>query len=127
MKTATTSSGVTRRGFGPADLLDGLRRAKWEPCIPSGRNFDGMELGGYCLTDTPDDRCGARFRVTARNTRTGDAFVIDGYGYPFLMTSFAIGKEKTAFLGKPLTKTPSRDRRTYYEVTVEPGPDPANN
>lgn len=109
---------ATRRGFGPADLVSRLRSAPWVPCSPQGRNFEGMVLGEYCLTDTPDELCSVRFLVTVRNARTHETVIINGYCFPDLIMLLTRGHGKTSFLGKALQKRFSRGRRTHYEVVV---------
>ncbi len=72
-------------GFGPADLITRIKKAKWVPCIPSGTNFRGVSLGGYQLTNSKDFLCSAQYKVIVENLSTGRKFQVIGFGYDDLI------------------------------------------
>lgn len=118
MTMAGASKKVVVPGFGPADLITRVRKSKWTPCLPNGKNFQGFSLAdGYQITDSPDFLCSDKYRVTLENLSSGRKFSVVGFCYPDLISSFYMTNEVEVD-GEPL-------RHNYikhycrYRVTVE--------
>lgn len=65
--------------YGPLDLVDRLRKSPWTACKPSGKNFSGITIGRWVLTDTPDMLCSEKYRVTVETVPQGGKFTVEGY------------------------------------------------
>jgi hypothetical protein len=65
--------------YGPPDLVDRLRKSPWTACKPSGKNFCGIAIGRWVLTDTPDTLCADKYRITVETVPRGDKFMVEGY------------------------------------------------
>ena len=104
-------------GYGPPDLIEKLKRAIWEPCWPSGNNFEGMTLGGYVLTDTPDELCSAKFRVTVETQGEIDSFEVEGYCFPDMPLSVRHELGRTNFAGHSLaTKSQNKNSKLFQVI-----------
>jgi len=70
-------------GYGSVVLLGQVRKWGWVDCSPpdTGKNFMGIEIGGYVLTDSADPLCPVKFRVTLECLTTGKKFEVSGYCY----------------------------------------------
>jgi len=96
-------------GYGPPDLVARVRNAAWSACVPAGKNFEGLVVGSWVLTDTPDALCPVKFRVTLATVPRGDRLVVEGYqagafldrwqqrAYPPLFTGCCLGE---AYVGE---------------------------
>jgi hypothetical protein len=105
-------------GYGPPDLVERVRKAAWTACVPSGKNFQGIVLGDYVLTDTPDEFCPVKFRVTLETVPRGDRFTVDGYHCRYLLDSIRKRSRPTTFAGCCLSDAPIDDAKAY-RATVE--------
>lgn len=82
---AGTPRMVVVQGFGPADWISRLKKAKWSACMPGMpmlKTFDIMSLAGTHLNDRGDifSSCGI-FVVTVENLSTGRSFQVHGHAY----------------------------------------------
>ncbi len=75
--------------FGPADLISRLKKVKWVPCIPNGKTFPGLLLGGYSLND-PGDLLSGKYRVTLENLSIGKNCAVIGFGYANIVMAIQI-------------------------------------
>jgi hypothetical protein len=105
-------------GFGPPDLIARVKHAPWTACAPSGKNFDGIVLGGRVLTDPPDELCPVKFRVTLETVPCGDRLIVEGYNARSLFDSMWKRPDLITFAGHCLSDI-HRDRVTIYRATVE--------
>ncbi len=108
-------------GYGPLDLIERVRKAGFVKCVPDGQNFLGMNLGGYALTDTPDDLAPIKYRVTLAAVEAKDKFVVEGYCFKDLLLAVEKGEPvwgKTTFAGEELKDFPEVGTR-LYRVTIE--------
>lgn len=105
-------------GYGPPDLVDRVRQAAWTACVPSGKNFAGINLGGSVLTDTPDEFCPVKFRVTLETVPRGDKFIVEGYHSQYLLDNLRRRYRPTTFAGCSLLDAPGDDTKAY-RATVE--------
>lgn len=102
--------------YGPKGLVEKLKECKWTPCAPSGENFDGIDLFGYCLT-RPEDELVLPVAVVVKEA--GEIFMVAGYGFPAIF-SLAINCQKeprmAALADSPLELAGCR-------LNLEPGKD----
>ncbi|MEK7640806.1 MAG: hypothetical protein AAB389_02320 [Patescibacteria group bacterium] len=73
---------VVINGFGSADLIKKLEKAKWSanvPGMPALRTFLGISLAGMRLTSPGDIFSFGRFSVTVENSSTGKRFEVKGF------------------------------------------------
>jgi len=68
-------------GYGPKGLVDDVRNSDWEPCIPNGRNFTGIDFKGLLLVSVPDIIFPQKYKATFFEIPrgSGDEFAVDGY------------------------------------------------
>ena len=79
---ANDTKKLTINGFGPADLIKKLEKAKWVasvPGMPALRTFLGISLVGIRLNNPGDIFSFGRFRVTVENASTGKKFEVTGF------------------------------------------------
>ena len=69
---------IVMEGYSPRDLIENLRKAPWISVI-GGKNFIGIDLGAFALTDTPDVHCPTKYRITVRQIPTGSQFQVEGF------------------------------------------------
>ena len=77
-----------------------------------------MSLGGYALTDTPDDLCPVKYHVALEAVETGNKFIVEGYCFPDLLMAVEKGERPTTFAGQILMKKSKKGTR-FYRVTIE--------
>ncbi len=114
---------IVIEGFGPTDLIEQVRKLGWMPCVPSGKNFKGMSLGGYALTDPGDHLCPIRYEVTLETSGTEktEKLVIAGFSYRDLLMGVQEGEPtwgKTTFAGHELLKE-EKPGTKLFKVTIK--------
>jgi len=93
---------VMIEGYGPSDLVAQLRKAPWTACMPSGKNFSGIALGKWVLTDIPDALCSEKYRITLETVPHGDKFMVEGYQSRYLLDDIQKDWRSIAFAGRYL-------------------------
>lgn len=108
--------------FGPADLIPRLYQAKWEPCVPEGRNFSAIGLAGYCLTDTPDKLCPSHYIVIITKKGTDESFSVEGFSFSTLFKGMDNGPpawKANKILDKELATSADGENQQEYELEVD--------
>lgn len=105
-------------GYGPRDLISRVKTSPWLRCLPSGRNFSGIALGGMVLADCPDSLSPNEYRITLEAVPTGDSFTVEGYQTPHMFDSLRLTTRPCTFSGCELISDYVGDV-TAYRVTVE--------
>ena len=104
--------------YGPLDLVDRLRKAPWTACMPSGKNFSGIALGKWVLTDTPDVLCSEKYRVSLETVPRGDKFTVEGYQSRHLFDDVRRDSRAIAFAGRYLIDDYIGEVKAY-RATIE--------
>ncbi len=105
-------------GYGPAGLVEQVRKSVWRACAPRGKNFTGIALAGYLLTDPSDAFCPVKFRVTLEEISEGDRFVVEGYNSENFLDTLRRREHPTTFAGHRLLDAPNGNAKAY-RATVE--------
>jgi len=114
-------SEVNSLGYGSRDLIEELRNAEWSPCVPEGKNFDAIDLGGYCLAVPKDSLCPKKLMVVVRDKTTQETFIVKGYCFSSALTAVEVGEPTWGpikFMGHQLTEHPKGDDDRAFAVSV---------
>lgn len=109
---------IVFEGYGPRDLIARLKQASWTACVPSGKNFEEIVLGRWVLTDTPDELCPVKFRVTLETVPPRERFLIEGYNTRCFFDSMRKSPHLLTFAGSCLCKAPLTEDNAY-RATIE--------
>jgi len=109
---------VMIEGYGPPDSVDRLRKAPWTMCMPSGRNFSGIALGKWVLTDTPDTLCSEKYRIILETVPQGDKFMVEGYQSLYLFDDIRMDSRSITFAGRYLIDDCIGEVKAY-RATIE--------
>ncbi len=109
---------VMLEGYGPPDSVDRLRKASWTACVPSGKNFSGIALGKWVLTDTPDALCSEKYRITWETVPQGDKFMVEGYQSLYLLDDIRRDSRSITFAGRYLSEDYIGEVKAY-RATIE--------
>ena len=93
---------VVIEGYGPPDSVDRVRKVPWTVCMPSGKNFSGIAMGKWVLTDTPDALCSEKYRIILETVPQGDKFMVEGYQSRYLFDGIRMDSRSITFAGRYL-------------------------
>jgi hypothetical protein len=109
---------VAVEGYGPPDLVERVSEAPWTVCIPEGKNFSGIVLGEWVLTDTPDALCSEKYRVTLETVPRGAKCTVEGYQSRYLLDAIQTDSHPITFAGCCLLDDYSGEVKAY-RATIE--------
>ncbi|NQU99988.1 MAG: hypothetical protein HQ538_04570 [Parcubacteria group bacterium] len=115
-------------GYGAPDLIKQLKKEEWTPFGSNGRNFKAISLGGYCLTDTINELCNVRHRLTINNIDSKEKFFIEGFSFKSILFSFSASVNAkdgmgpffpSKFAGHVLSENKKNTDNTFYTIKLE--------
>src|SRR5262245_14712122 len=109
---------VVVEGYGLLDLVERVRQTPWTACIPVGKNFSGIVLGEWVLTDTPDVLYSEQYRITLETVPQGAKVTVEGYQSRYLLDEIRKDPHALTFAGSCLVDDYSGDVKAY-RATIE--------
>lgn len=86
--------------------------------MPSGKNFSGIVLGKWVLTDTPDALCSEKYRIILETVLQGDKFMVEGYQSRYLLNDIRRDSRSITFAGRYLIDDSIGEVKAY-RATIE--------
>ena len=86
--------------------------------MPSEKNFSGIALGKWVLTDTPDALCSGKYRIILETVPQGDKFMVEGYQSRYLLDDIRRDSRSITFAGRYLLDDSIGEVKAYRS-TIE--------
>lgn len=109
---------VVISGYTCPGMVEKLKEAEWTPCDQNGKNFNGIGLGDWCLTDSPDELCPTQYLITVEEKGQDEVFNVSGYASLYVLRDIQKEDCKNNLCGEHL-KAETREGEVLYTLTVQ--------